>query len=72
MNTFNYALRVIFFQKGLNGKFHLIAFYSQKLIPAEINYKIHDKELLIIIKAFKKWYHYLKGAKYKIEVFINY
>ena len=37
-----------------------------------MNYKIHNKELLVIIKAFKKWHYYFKGAKYKIEVFTNY
>ena len=37
-----------------------------------MNYKIHDKEFLAIIKAFKKWHYYFKEAKYKIEVFINY
>ena len=71
INASDYALRIIFSQKGLNKKFHPVVFYSQKLIPAEINYKIHDKEFLVIIKAFKKWHHYLKGAKYKIEVFTN-
>ena len=72
INTSDYALRVILSQKGPNGKFHLIAFYSQKLTPAEINYKIHNKEFLTIIKAFKKWHHYFKGAKYKIKVFTDY
>ena len=71
INASDYALGVILSQKGLNGKFHPIAFYSQKLIPAEINYEIHNKELLVIIKAFKKWHHYLEGAKYKIEVFTD-
>ena len=70
-NASNYALRAILSQKNPNKKFHPIAFYSQKLTPAEINYKIHNKELLAIIKAFKKWHHYLKGAKYKIKVFTN-
>ena len=28
INASNYALRVILFQKGLNGKFHPVAFYS--------------------------------------------
>ena len=72
INAFDYALGVVLSQKGLNKKFHPIAFYSQKFTPAEINYEIHDKELLVIIKAFKKWHHYFKGAKYKIKVFINY
>ena len=54
INASDYALRAVFSQKGPNRKFHLITFYSRKFTPAEINYKIHNKEFLAIIKAFKK------------------
>ena len=37
-----------------------------------MNYEIHDKEFLAIIKAFKKWHHYFKRVKYKIEGFTDY
>ena len=33
---------------------HLIAFYLQKFTELKLNYKIHDKELLVIVKAFKQ------------------
>ena len=72
INASDYALKAVLFQKGLDKKFHPIAFYSWKVIPAGINYKIHDKKLLTIIKAFKKWYYHFKEGKYKIEVFIYY
>ena len=32
---------------------HLVAFHSQKFTESELNYKIHNKELLTIVKAFK-------------------
>ena len=54
INASDYALRVILSQKGLNKKFYLITFYSRKFTPVEINYEIHNKKFLIIIKAFKK------------------
>ena len=72
INTSNYTLNVILSQKGPDKKFHPIDFYSWKFTPAEINYKIHNKKVLVIIKALKKWHHYLKWAKYRIKVFINY
>ena len=31
-----------------------VAFYSQKFLSAEMNYEIHNKELLAIINAFKQ------------------
>jgi len=45
-----------------------VAFYSRKLIQAELNYDIHDKELLAIVTAFRVWRPYLEGAKHTIIV----
>jgi hypothetical protein len=36
-------------QPGPNGRLQLVAYFSQKMIPAELNYDIHDKELLAIV-----------------------
>jgi hypothetical protein len=55
-------------QPGDDGRPRLIAFYSRKLIQAELNYDIHDKELLAIVVAFKVWRVYLEGAKHTIIV----
>lgn len=38
-----------------------VAFMSRKMIPAELNYEIHDKELLAVVTAIKIWRHYLEG-----------
>ena len=40
-------------QIGDDGELYLVAFYSRKIILAECNYKIYDKELLVIIKSFE-------------------
>ena len=40
-------------QIGDDGELYLVTFYSRKMIPAEYNYKIYDKELLVIIKSFE-------------------
>jgi len=34
-----------------DGKWHPIAYYSRKMLAAEQNYDIHDKELLAIVCA---------------------
>jgi RNase H-like domain found in reverse transcriptase len=34
----------------------------------ELNYDVHDKELLAIFEAFKIWRHYLEGPTYPIDV----
>lgn len=33
---------------------HLVAFFSCKYLPQEINYEIYDKELFAIIKSFEE------------------
>ncbi len=45
MNDSDFAISVILLQLGKT-------FHSHKFSPMEINYKIHDKELLAIVDAF--------------------
>ena len=40
---------------------HPVGFTSRKLIEAELNYPVHEKELLSIVNAIKVWKHYLLG-----------
>jgi hypothetical protein len=44
-----------------------IAFLSQKMLPAEQNYPVHEQELLAVICALKTWRHYLYGEQFTIE-----
>ncbi|MBW0492477.1 hypothetical protein O181_032192 [Austropuccinia psidii MF-1] len=53
MDASNYALGAVLSQFSDTGK-HPIAFNSRKLVPAELNYEIHDKELLGIVWALKR------------------
>ncbi|KAL5596424.1 uncharacterized protein BROUX77_007108 [Berkeleyomyces rouxiae] len=51
-----------------DGKLRPVAFFSKKLSPAEVNYEIHDKELLAVVKCLEEWRGELKslGAPFKI------
>jgi hypothetical protein len=53
------------------GSLHPVAFHSRKFKPAEINYDIHDKEMLAIVVAFKEWEHMLKSTASEITVFTD-
>ena len=53
------------------SQWHLIAYFSRKMIPAETRYETHDAKLLVIIEAFKTWRHYLEGCKHKVLVLID-
>ena len=50
------------------GQWHPVAFFSRKMIPAEIRYKIQNNELPTIVEAFKTWRHYLESCKYEVLV----
>jgi len=54
-----------------DGKWHPIAFYSKSLTPVEWNYKIHDKEMLAIIRAFQKWQHFVEGSEHQFKVWTD-
>ena len=45
----------------------IVAYESRKLNSAELNYPVHEKELLAMIHSLKVWRHYLLEIKFKIE-----
>jgi len=49
----------------------LVAFISKLLSDTEHNYKIHDKEMLAIVRCLKVWRHFLEGAMVKFEIWTN-
>ena len=54
MDASEYAIRGVLFQEQ-EGKWKLIAFLSRTMQQVERNYKIYDKELLVIVEALSKW-----------------
>ena len=55
-------------QSTTNRKWHPVSFYSKSLSSVERNYKIHDKEMLAIIRTLEEWRHFLEGATYPVEI----
>jgi hypothetical protein len=49
----DFALGGTLSQTAEDKKLHPNAVHSRKFSPAEINYEIHDKELLAIVDCFK-------------------
>src|SRR5882724_9241306 len=64
----DYALAAVLSITTSNGKLHPIAFHSRTFSAPELNYDVHDKELLAIFEAFKRWRHYLEGSGLPIDV----
>jgi hypothetical protein len=63
----DYALAAIL-STYVDGDIHPIAFHSRTFNSAELNYDVHDKELLAIFEAFQKWRHYLEGTSVPVDV----
>ena len=51
----------VFSQRGLDQLWHPVAYFSKTMAPAEYNYKIYNKELLVIIRVLEQWYIELEG-----------
>ncbi|MBW0533713.1 hypothetical protein O181_073428 [Austropuccinia psidii MF-1] len=66
----DYAWGAVLSQVNNSGK-HPIAFDSCNLLPAELDYEIHDKELLGIVWALKHWKAFLLSLSNPFEVFTD-
>lgn len=64
----DFATGAILEQPDALNRWHLVAYHSKSLQPAECNYKIHDKELLAIVHALQVFHHYLEGREDPIEI----
>lgn len=67
----DYAVAGILSHPTDKGDLRPIAFLSRKMNSAELNYEIHDKEMLAIIACFKEWRHYLEGAASQTTVYTD-
>ncbi|MBW0538935.1 hypothetical protein O181_078650 [Austropuccinia psidii MF-1] len=66
----NYVFGAVLIQVSDSGK-RPIALDSQKLIQAELNYEIHEKEPLGIVWALKRWRAFLLSLSSPFEVLTN-
>ena len=64
----DYALAAVLSVTTPSGELHPVAFHSHTFHAPERNYDVHDKELLAIYEAFKRWRHYLEGSGDPIDV----
>ena len=48
-----------------------MAYLLKSLDEMERNYKIHDKEMLVVIRELENWRHLLEGTKFKFEVWMD-
>jgi RNase H-like domain found in reverse transcriptase len=70
--SLDFATGAVLSQQGLaDDKWHPIAFLSRSLSLVERSYKIHDKEMLAIVRALEEWRHFVKGAEHQVEIWTD-
>ena len=72
VNVSDYVIGGILSMEDKDGKWRPVAFLSKSLNETERNYKIHDKEMLAIIRGLEAWRHLLEGVQFKFEIWTDY
>ena len=71
-NASNYATEGVLTMKYSNKLWRLVAFISKSLSDIERNYKIHNKEILAVVRCLEAWRHFLEGTTIKFKIWIDY
>ena len=64
----DYAMGGVLSIECEDSRWRPVAFLSKLLNETERNYKIYDKEMLVVIQGLENWRHLLEGAKFKFNV----
>jgi RNase H-like domain found in reverse transcriptase len=65
------VIAAILSQVDENNKIQPVTFCLHSMHHTELNYDIHDKELLTVFDAFCTWCTYLEGAVHTISVIMD-
>ncbi len=71
INALNYVFKDIFFQYDENEILHSVVYFLKKHNSVECNYEIYNKELMIIVCTFEKWWSELEDFIYSVEMITN-
>ena len=70
-DALNYITEGVLSIKFSDEMWRPVAFISKSLSNTERNYKIHNKEMLAVIRCLEVWKHFLEGAVVKFEIQID-
>ena len=63
-----FAIGGVLLQENSNSYEHPVAYFSKKILPAETNYPVYDKEMLAIFRTIQEFQHYLQNACFPFTV----
>jgi len=67
----NYATGGVLSMRYSDKKWRPVAFISKFLSETERNYKIHNKEMLVVARCLEAWRHFLEGAIEKFKIWTD-
>jgi len=53
-------------------RWKLVVLHNRSFAPAEVNYDVHDKEMMAIVAAFCEWEYTLSSVEEQITVYTDY
>ena len=68
VDALNYATEGVLSMKCSNELWRPVAFISKSLSDTERNYKIHNKEMLAVVRCLEMWRHFLEGTTTKFKI----
>ena len=68
VDVLDYITDGVLSMKYKDERWRLVTFLSKSLNKTEKNYKIHNKEILAVIRGLENWRHLLESAQFKFEV----
>ena len=71
VNVSDYVTEEVLSMEYENARWKPVAFLSKSLNEIERNYKIHDKEMLAVIRGLENWRYLLEGTKFKFKVWTD-
>ena len=71
VDALDYAMGGVLSMECKDGMWRPVAFLSKSLNETERSYKIHDKEMLAIIRGLEAWRHLLEGVQFKFEIWMD-
>ena len=71
-DALNYATGGVLSMKCSDELGRPVAFISKSLSDIERNYKIHNKEMLAVVRCLEAWRHFLEGMTIKFEIWTDY
>jgi len=70
-DVLDFVMGGVLSMKCKDKRWRPVAYISKLLNKAKRNYKIYDKEMLVIIWCLEAWRHFLEGAKNWFEIWTD-